>query len=252
MSKYGIIFCGYNNEDTVIRAISPFLGDSRFVIAAVSIPFAEYIDQEEKEDRTIEVLREFHRQGEIKYFIDNPRYIKEHEARNLALDCLKREGCEFYFMVDSDELFTKENLDNIEKFIDKDKPSDWWRLSLKNYVFDDKTYLKEPFCPPRIFRAKTEYLYNPSFYWDNDIQYFKSHGEPISYSFLPNQTIPKEVAWIKHLTWMNNEASKRKRDYQIAHFGGICSFDWDEEKGLIFNEEYFKINGKGIPETITE
>lgn len=253
MNKFGIIFCGYNNEDTVEKALEPFLDDDRFVVAAVSVPFAEYIDQDEFEDGTGGFLNQKFREGEIKYFIDSPRYIKEHEARNLALDCLKREECQYYCMADGDELITKEQIENIIQFIEKDSESVWWRLSLKNYVFDDKTYLKEPFCPPRIFRAKPDYLYNPSFYGDNDIQYFKSTGEPISYLYLPNQTVPKETAWIKHLTWLNNKIGKRKVGYQTERWGeNSCSFDWDEEKGLHFNEEYFRMKGERLPETLTD
>lgn len=253
MNKFGIIFCGYNNEETVEKALEPFLDDERFVVAAVSVPFAEYIDQEAFEDGTGAILSDYFLRGKIKYFIDRPRYIKEHEARNLALDCLKREGCDYYILVDGDEHYSRQDLDNIEKFIDKDKSSDWWRLSLKNYVFDDKTYLKEPFCPPRIFKAKSDYLYNPSFYGDNDIQYFKSTGEPISYLYLPNQTVPKETAWIKHLTWLNNKIGRRKVEYQTQRWGdNSCSFAWNEEKGLIFNEEYFRMKGEEIPETLKD
>ena len=57
MSKFGIIFCGYNHEETVEQALEPFMNDERFVIAAISVPFEEYKNQEPYEDKTTEILR---------------------------------------------------------------------------------------------------------------------------------------------------------------------------------------------------
>lgn len=252
MNKFGIIFCGYNNENTVDEALSPFLDDERFVVAAVSVPFAEYIDQSAFEDSTTDKLRKYHKQGKIKHFIDSPRYIKDHEARNLAVDLLKREGVDFLFIWDADERGAKDQINEIIKFVESDEDSYWWSLSYKNYVFDDKTYLKEPFTPPRIFRMKKGGCSFPSFYWDNCVVYQHASGS-INYLDVPHKVVPKEVAWIPHYTWPNNELGERKVNYQKDHHNGAaCSFRWDEEKGLIFNEEYFKMRGEEIPETLMD
>jgi hypothetical protein len=251
MNKFGIIFCGFNNIETVDKALESFLDDDRFVIAVVSVPFSEYIDQEEYDDGTTDLLSTYYEAGKIKYFIDSPKYIKDHEARNLAVKELRRDKIDYLWIADADETPSREDLNRIIEFVENDKDSFWWSLSYKNYVFDKKTYLKEPFVPPRIFKTKKDGFTLPSFYWDNCVSYYDERGNTVNYLSLPNKDISKEVAWIPHYTWPNNEIGRRKVLYQQQHHnGGACSFAWSEEKGLHFNEEWFRLNGKEIPEVI--
>ena len=246
--KIGLIYCAFNTEEYLFDSLKPFREDPRFIISAVSVPFLEYRDQDIKVDDTTEKLRKYKESGAIKYLVDSPKYIKEHEARNLALNELKKDKVDYILLCDSDEVYKKEDLDKIVDYITEDKESIWWRICLKNFVFDEETYLEEPFCPPRIFRVKTEELSHPSFFFDNDISYLNKAGQRVSYQDLICSTIPKEVAWIDHYTWLNDLKSKRKCAYQSLHFGNnICSFKWDEEKGLTFSEEYYKLRGEEIP-----
>lgn len=238
MNKFGIIFCGLNQEEHVEESIAPFLDDDRFVVACVSVPFLEYKD-DPFEDETGRILKSLYEQGRFKYFIDSPRFVEESHARNLAVSLLKEDGVDYYWIADADEKPTKEDLDRIIEFVENDSSSYWWSLSYKNYVFDNKHYLQEPFCPPRIFRREKTGCIFEGFYWDN-CGAFNSCGTVIPYLSLKNKTIPKEIAWIKHYTWPNNEYGRRKVEYQKKHFKGICSFDWDKEKGLIFNEAYYQ------------
>lgn len=246
--KIGLIYCAFNTEEYLFDSLKPFREDPRFVISAVSVPFLEYRDQDIKVDDTTEKLRKYRESGAIKYLVDSPKFIKEHEARNLALNELKKDKCDFYALADSDEIYQKDQIESIIEYISTDKESIWWRLCLKNFVFDEETYLEEPFCPPRIFRAKTDELSHPSFFFDNDISYLNKSGQRISYQDLICSTIPKEVAWIDHFTWMNDEKSRLKQIYQMNHFG-LCSFTWDEKKGLTFSEDYYKLRGENIPKT---
>ena len=64
-------------------------------------------------------------------------------------------------------------------------------------------------------------------------------------------TVPKECAWIPHQTWMSDEKSKKKIDYQLRGRGWpACSYSWDESRGgLVFNEEYYRARGLPLPET---
>ena len=246
--KIGLIYCAYNTEEYLFDSLKPFREDPRFIISAVSVPFLEYRDQDIKVDDTTEKLRKYKESGAIKYLVDSPKYIKEHEARNLALNELKKDKVDYILLCDSDEVYKKEDLDKIVDYITEDKESIWWRICLKNFVFDEETYLEEPFCPPRIFRTKTEDLSHPSFYFDNDISYLDKSGQRISYEKLKNDTIPQGWVWVDHYTWPDNERGKEKQKYQMSHFG-LCSFSWDEKKGVTFNEEYYKLRGEEIPKT---
>jgi hypothetical protein len=252
MNKFGIIFCGYNQEEHVEEALFPFLNDERFVVVCVSVPFQEY-QSFDYEDNTTEILRKLHNQGLFKYFIDSPKYIKDHNARNLAIKVLKENDVDYFWIADADEKPTKEDINKIIEFVENDNDSFWWSLSYKNYIFDDKQYLEEPFCPPRIFKKEKMGCIFNGFYWDNCADYESVSGNLISYTSLRNKTISKDIAWIKHYTWPNNKLGEMKVIYQNKHHNnGICSFDWDEEKGLIFNESYYKNLGKSLPVILKE
>ena len=244
----GIIFCGYNSEPYVRAALSPFLKRDDCFISAVSVPFKEYESQQDYEDETTNILREHAHKGEIK-LVEWPRFIPEFEARNLALHNIPS-TVDYYWMVDADEIYTDEDIDAIIKFVEENEQA-WYRICLKNFVCDTKTYMEEPFCPPRIFKTHFNGDFGPEFYWDNDICYNRlGENQKVDYKALPNETIPKEVAWIAHYSWLNDEIGKRKVAYQQNHFGH-CSFKWGE-KGLEFDEEYFEKTGEEKPKLIYE
>lgn len=250
--KLGILLTAYNVEPYIHDCLAPFLGRGDCVISAVSVPFAEYRQQEFYEDGTTQILQEYKNRGEIDHLVIFPRFLKESDARNLALEKLKEENVDFLLILDGDEVYREEQVDSIIQFIEENN-SVWYRLCLKNFVFDKEHYLEEPFAPPRIFRMETEQWKLNNFYWDNDISYWnKLNGGQIKYDdILKNQTIPKEIAWIDHYSWLSDEIGKRKTLYQLQHFG-LCSYDWDEEENkLIFNEDYYKKTGQQKPKILS-
>lgn len=246
--KIGVLFCGFNSEEYVDESVSVWADRSDTIISAVSVPFLEYQYQEEKQDNTTDILRNLLKQKKIQYLVDSPKFIKEHEARNLSFEYLFNENVDIVWLVDSDEIYSNDQIDKILKYVNYTDFC-WYSLCFKNFVFDKKTYLKEPFCPPRIFRT----LYNSSiinkFYWDNDISYLDASLKEVDYKTYSNTEVSKEIAWINHYSWLNNEIGKRKVDYQKKHFGH-CSFKWDEKEGLTFDENYFKLSKEDIPEIV--
>lgn len=251
--KIGILFCGYNTEEYVKQSLSSFIGRENFIISAVSVPFSEYADQDDFEDETTNILRGFLDKGDIHNLVTAPRFISEADARNLALNYLTDQKVDYIWLVDADEIYTDEDIDNICKFVESDSVNFWWRLCLKNFVFDKHIYMKEPFTPPRIYRTEPAGFKHPLFYWDNDISFvdmvtFDRKGQ----EQLPNSTIPKEVAWVDHYSWLSDTIGKRKVDYQQAHFGH-CSFKWDEEQNCLqFDESYFEKTGEQKPELVSD
>src|SRR5262249_50119189 len=148
--------------------------------------------------------------------------MKETDARGKALEYLVGKGADILWQVDSDEPYTEANITSILAFLDRTPTTSWYRLSLKNHVFDTEHYLEDPFTPPRIHRVHTtdskgRPLVADHFSGDNDIAY---KGElTFTQSLLPNLTIPKTVAFIRHLTWLNDERSRRKVLYQTQGRG---------------------------------
>ena len=68
----------------------------------------------------------------------------------------------------------------------------------------------------------------------------------------PCGIIGQNVAWIRHYTWLNNERSKKKVEYQKAR-GWTCSYEWDyNENKLKFNAEYYKKEKLPFPHVFIE
>lgn len=257
--KYGIIYCGYNTEEYVVDSITPFLERDNFVVSAVSVPFAEYKDIDDFQDHTTDILRELAEQRKLNYLVDKPLFIKEHEARNLALAHLSKYNIDYIWLVDSDEIYTPKQIDDICDYVEA-SDANFFKLSLKNFVFDKKHHLEEPFCPPRIFKTKLDIPAALSeFYWDNDVSYMCAgrlsvwgeefvSAQLFSYEQLQGiEIISPDIAFIDHYSWLNNEIGKRKVAYQLKHFGH-CSYWWNEKEGqLEFNEDFYKKTNQEIP-----
>lgn len=224
---------------------------NEFVICAVSLPFKDF--QFDGIDATTASLVAAEIAGTIDKVFTEPKFIHETEARGMALKYLIEQNVDFLWIVDADEFYQKRDIENIIRFVEKENFSRWFKLSLKNYVFNKTTYLVEPFCPPRIHRVKFksydgDYTTN-SFWDDNNVSYLKDDGSisklDREFSFL---TVPRSVAWVKHLSWLSDERSRAKINYQTSR-NWVSSFSWDDSQGgLIFNPEYYTKAGKSFPE----
>lgn len=262
MSKIGVLFCSYGNIEYVADSLATWqraqvdkLGGNKYVISAVSLPFDQYKNiQNNNNDGTTEFLIEEYNAHKIDYLAIEPEYISEAEARNLALKPLLEAKCDYVWIFDGDEIITEEQIEKVSNLIEVSRWESWFSLSYKNYVFDKHSYLTEPFSPPRIFRVHTNGFQIDHFYYDNDIKYKRElvfSGSPlpleISYKELPNKTIPSNICFCRHYTWLNNDKSHQKILYQNSR-GWLCSFRWDDKEGLKFNEEFYLKNGLMLPE----
>lgn len=269
--KIGIIFVSYNDLDNVEKSLSPWihakdkkLDGHEFIISAISLPFEGYKDIPgfQEDETTYKILETALMYEKIDFLITGPKYIKETEARTLGMAPLLLEDfkrnpdktltmippCDYIWQVDSDEFYTQKEISKIIKFIEFNPDVTWFKGSLKNYIFDEKHYLEQSFNPSRIHKTKSNdfkvYIFNE----DNDICYM--HTECVTVvpqGFFPSLTIPKNVAFVKHLTWLNNDKSKKKIAYQTSR-GWQCSYKWNEEKNCLeFNENYYSKNNLSLP-----
>ena len=245
--KYGIVYCGYNTEEYVVDSISPFLERENFVVSAVSVPFAEYEDVDDLEDSTTDILRELVEQRKLRYLIDKPRFVQEHVARNHALLKLSKYNVDYIWLVDSDEFYTADQIAKICEYVEG-RDESFFKIPLRNFIFDERHCLEEPFCPPRIFKTRARGLPLYGFYWDNDIAYYDPLSGGVSFEEMGAiKTIPTDVALIDHYSWLNNKIGERKVAYQLKHFGH-CSYRWNEEKECLeFDKEFYKKNDMTIP-----
>ncbi len=256
--KIGVIFCGYNMAEYAVDSIMPWVeakayqtGGYSFVLSAVSVPFANY-PAATSEDETGVILKDLESRNSLDKVFTEPRNINEWEARDLCLQYLLKQKVDLVWQVDLDEFYTLEDIENILKFVEKDAMSSWFKISFKNYAFDKSSYLSEPFTPPRIHRTTVYAGHLHKFIYDNDLSY-KRHlnGEEISHNSVAFKLIPRQVAWVKHLTWLNDSRSRDKVKYHTDR-GWLCSYSWDEEKGLQFNDKYFDKNNLHKPLLLKE
>lgn len=252
--RIGVLYTAFNDKNFLEKNLIPWieirknkLNNHEFIISVVSVPFEEYKEIiDDKDDGTIDLLKIYLKEGKIDYLIDSPKFVKEHIARNSALQKLLEQNIDYLWIVDNDEEYNQKNIESIINYVIFNKFVKWFSISFKNYVFDNNTYLIEPFTPPRIF-ANDKNQKILCFYFDNDILY-NNNDHKISYKNFISLNIPKQIAWVKHFSWISNEKSKNKVKYQEKHFAPTgCSFKWNEQKGLVWNEDYFKAIGQSIP-----
>lgn len=158
----------------------------------------------------------------------------------------------------SDEYYTIQQIDRIITFVERNSLMCWYRLSLKNYIHDDKTYLVQPFQPPRIWWVRYGDRVLSRVTYDNDCEYANKDGsKPVADTTLPCLTIPPNLAWVRHHSWLNDERSRRKIVYQETRWnpphGNGCSYAWDDvNKRVIFNASYYERTRQALPEVRRE
>lgn len=287
MNKIGIIFCAYGNPDYVQPCLDPWIKlkeKYNISIAAVHGQFKEYHDNgiEDKDYETQLKLKDLewnknidclYLQNDYNVFwpdhLNQTKYETESEIRNKGLKYLLEEKCDIIWLLDLDEFYTEEQIENIIKYINSPFLSEteggfyaWYSINFKNYILDGKQWI-DNFCPPRIFRTKISkgsknQLNLSNFIWDNDLEYTVLNLENdwplkngcnrlnISYKELASKKIPKNIVQIKHLTWLHSNG-KNKVLYQLKHFGH-CSYKWNEEKNeLEIDLDFYRKNGLDLP-----
>lgn len=252
--KVGVIYTAFNAEPYLHRSLPPWmdartdkLGGHDYLIAAVNYPFIGF-DTSGPRDFTDRILTEYLQHGRIDHLCAGADPVTEVVARGRALDDLVDQQCDITVMVDADEIWTEKDILGVMAWVEANPHAVWHRVSLVNLVFDTNTRLVDPFTPPRVHRVRAGAYRAHSFYDDNNVTY----GGTITRDLIrdvefPSLTIPESVAAPLHFTWLNDERSRRKCEYQ-AKRGWMCSYRWDAARGLCFNESFYLSHGQPIPE----
>jgi len=262
MKKLGVIFALHSLSKSELESVmEPWLALKGKNLFDIVFTCVSYTFEENRADKsfllgnkeTIKLIKESNLFSYCFTDEDTSREnMQEGAVRDMALQFLRGEGCDVVALWDGDEYATNDQLVKIFEYVEKYNEYCWYSLSYKNFVFDRSTYLTEPFCPPRIYRAKYGEYAIHSFYLDNEVFYKDKQGKNVSFRTLPTKNVPKQIAFIRHMTWLSDERSKRKVAYQKKHFGQFgddCSYDWDETNDrLIFNLDFFKKRGLMLPE----
>lgn len=220
-------------------------------IAVVESRFAYFEGPPKSTDGTTEFFNNLLSSGKIDFFDSLEPNQQEKSARTVPLKKLMNCGVDYVICPDPDEFFSLKEIEDIVSFITKDPFIAYYHIEYKNYVFDKNTYTKG-FAPKRIYKTKYLKYVLHEFYGDNDICYLDTElNKVVSDSNFSSKVIPNIK--IKHYSWLNNDTSRKKVEYQSERWhvknGGFgCGFKWNyEKKCLEFNEEYYKLTKQQIP-----
>jgi len=263
--RIGVIYCGYNTADLLERSLTPWiaaraarLSGHTFVICAVSVPFEGFDHGAEGVDGTPDALLQYQCGEHIDQVLTGIVPQKETEARGAALRYLVEKGVDVVWQIDSDEIFTAQDITRIATIVEAQPYVAAFRVSYQNLVFDEQHALAEPFTPMRIHRVYIAGGYRLWGFWDDNNAYYARSWEQgtadktmVRDTDMPVLTIPPALANPLHYTWLSNERSKAKISYQVGR-GWECSFRWDEiTNQLAFNEPYYTKRCLPLPEVIT-
>ena len=242
--KIGFLLTAYNQHEYIhdcLKDLISFAREGGHLISCVSVPFAEYEDFYQKEDGTKAIVEDYYAHQQIDFLYTEPEYISEARARTMALQPLL--DCDYVMLIDADEIYSRDDLKKIFKFVGDSEFITWWTVPLKNYVGEG--YSEEPFSPPRIFKTKIGNVVLDKFYHDNEVLY-RDGDQFMNFEGMTKAEIPNSLVWIPHYSWLNNERSKQKCEYQKRRWGAdFCSYKWDN--GVVFNEDYYKKFNKVMP-----
>jgi len=261
--KIGIIAQGRNCADVLDAVLAPWIEAMKKHDIYICLTSATFKEMEQlgepphNTDGTEKSFKAYEAKYPDNFSISNfTYYATEAQSRGYAAKILMTQKVDLIWLLDlSDEYYTAKQIDDIISFVKSEPFTVWFRLSLKNYVFDTKTYLEKAFTPPRIWRTNIGGYKIDDCIYDNDFTYINAGGAQISDKSLSNYIIPKSVAWIKHYSWLSDARGKQKCAYQNLHFshGAGCSYRWNnEENKLEWNPAYFKKVGEVIPNTLKD
>lgn len=261
--KIGVIAVGRDCADVMDAVLAPWIEamarhDIRMCLLSATFKGMEGILPPAPDAATVDRMMDYHRRymGHINA-VAFDGYMTEAEVRDAGRRMLMSKNVDLIILLDlSDEYYTARDIDRILSFVDRNPFVASFKGSFKNYVFDDKTYLVEPFQPARIWRTVYGDRVLTRVVYDNDCEYARPDGAAaVRDTALPQLTIPPAIAWVKHLTWPSNERGHSKQRYQEARWsfkegrGNGCSYAWDDAKGrLVFNPEWYARNRLPLPE----
>lgn len=227
--KIGILGCFYNCADLLPEVLAPWIALKEnghpVVLAGINVQFTEYaqLGVKDTDDATRAVLDSY--RGKFDYLEFGTTPMKDGEARTKLLQYLAGQGVDLVWIVDGDEIYTPQEIQNILAYVEKTPQFDFYHVYLDNILFD-RVHFGMDFIPPRVFRTDRHGGVS-HFIFENDLA-FKDGTE--IYKSVPG-IVPKKLAFIRHITWPLKDAIG-KIQYQRQRFG-YCPHTFDEKTGEI-------------------
>jgi hypothetical protein len=259
--KIGLLIANYNCGEYLQKCLEPWFQYKEKYNLKISVVDGRFKNfggpTQNSNDGGLELLEKFHNEGKIDFLNKPNRDLEEFEARNIALKPLLESECNYICSWGTDELAKLEELESIFDYVNKKQDIAVFHINYKNLVFDNKSYT-DGFCPRRIWKVESGGFRLKGFNYDDDCVYELAPTRALYQDVnMPTIKIPKNVAFIRHETWLSNERSKLKVEYQQKHFGppkgAGCSFKWNYiDNKLEWNLDYFHNTKQLIPEIFVD
>jgi len=252
--KIGVLFTVYNCEDYLRDCLNPWFelkDEYDIIFSSNSGMFSDYklLGIPYRNDETLKILSEY----DMDFLVTTKgnNLLGEDESRNLCLQYLTKQDCDLIWILDGDEVYTKNQIINILEYIKRNPTPDWYSVNFKNLTIQKNLHLD--YTHERIVWNKRHNGIN-SFYFDNQFVY--NDGTLLK----DNQglEIPKSVAHILHNSWLSSDVrSQDKIIYQRYRYCGEdgqrpihcrCTFEWnDDENKLEFSKPFHECRNVNIP-----
>ena len=257
--KIGILLTAYNCDDYIEDCLYPWfeIKDKHDIVISVnSGMFSDYytLGIPYRNKVTLEKLTNY----DIDFLIatNGKNLLTEDESRNFSLEFLKKQNCDLIWIIDGDEVYTKQQILDIIDFIEKNPEPDVYDVYFKNLTIEKDLFME--YKHGRIVWAN-RFGGIAYFYFDNRFVYM----EPGAHVNIKSLTVPKNVAYIKHNSWLSDDSRTKDKiiyqNYRYATYysngvnhlvpeGLRCSYDWDIERDrLQFNKGYYNRQGVDVP-----
>lgn len=262
--KIGCIYCCYGNPEYIDDCLKPWIEakkEHNILIAAVHGQFKEYHDlgiedndiitQKQLLDRLVNKDLDF---AYIQNEYNNEKiYQTEAEIRDKGLQWLLKRNCDYVVLLDGDEKYTFEEINNLINYIQKDEFIAVYNIEFKNLTFDNFHYTKG-FSPQRVWQVNLNHWKLYKINYDNDCIYKNVNtGDILSDKDFSHKKIPINLVNPLHYTWNDLERSKLKIKYAEKRWnppnGNGCSFKISEDgKSIDWNLDYYNRINQNIPE----
>ncbi len=245
--RVGILGCFYGCADLLPQVLEPWVAlkaaGHPIVLAGINARFTEYAELGYPNDDTATraILEAYRPQFGFLHFEPQPQ--AEKDARTQVLRFLLEQRVDLVWMLDGDEIYTQEQIQNILEYVRKTAQFDYYHVNFDNRAFGLR--LEDDFYPPRIFRTDRRGGLG-TFADDNTIEYRDGRG---LFDSVPG-IIPKRVAHVLHYTWRLADAQKKIR-YQERHFG-FSAFRLDASGRWSLNPAFYAHIRRPAPRIVEE
>jgi hypothetical protein len=253
--KIGVLFSAYNCARYIDECLNPWLElkeELNLVLAATN---GRYLlsPSEVGNAKGCESLVKLTGKN-IDFLLHSPSVENnwtEEEGRTFMLKYVLGQKVDLIWVIDCDEIYTKENIYNILSYIKENPDPDCYTISFKNYFVKYPYWINDGFNKAVLYWTDRKKGID-CFSFDCDIAY--NDGTMTNFpEELKNEKIGKNVAFINHYSWIQDDPRIKDKIHNqetkyIGEEGARCAYRYNEKGHLVFNEKFYNCRGIKPPE----